>query len=85
MLIANLHLINKYEVTATAVAMQNFSFFMMVGVLGMASGMLMNVFAPVEAQGTLIYPNQSYLLVFGLFFIISVIELIYAFKLKDEY
>ncbi len=85
LLIANLHLINKYEITATAVAIQNFSFFMMVGILGMVSGMLMNVFKPIEIEGALIYPNQSYLLVFGLFFIISAIELIYAFKLKDEY
>lgn len=85
LLIANLHLINKYEITATAVAIQNFCFFMMVGILGMASGMLMNVFKPVEEQGILVYSNQSYLLVFGLFFAISIIELIYAFKLKDEY
>ena len=83
MLILTLHLINRYEVSATAVSIQNFGFFMMVGILGMISGMLMNVFEPVNNNGVLIYTNKSYLLVFGLFLILSIVEIICAFKIKD--
>jgi hypothetical protein len=57
---------------------------MMVGILGMISGMLMNVFEPVNKSGILIYSNNSYLLVFGLFLILSVFELISAMKIKDK-
>lgn len=85
LLIANLHALNRYEVSASAVAIQNFSYFMMVGVLGMISGMLMNIFKPVEQNGILVYTRNSYMLVFVLFFVISIVELIYAFKLKDNY
>lgn len=83
LLILALCVINRYEVSATAIAIQNFSFFMMVGLLGMISGMLMNVFEPTLKNGELIYSNNSYLLVFGLFFTLSLFELFCAFKIKD--
>ena len=85
LLILTLHLINRYEVSATAVSIQNFGFFMMVGLLGMVAGMLMNVFEPIKHNNVLVYSNESYLLVFGLFFILSLIEIFCAFKTKDNY
>ncbi len=83
LLITTLHLFNRYEVSATAVSIQNFGFFMMVGILGMISGMLMNVFKPENVNGIMIYSNKSYLLVFALFLILSIFEMYYAFKIKD--
>jgi len=83
LLILTLHIYNKYEISSVAVSIQNFAFFMMVGFLGMVSGMLMNVFEPVRQNNLLIYSNKAYLLVFGLFLILSFIELICAFKIKD--
>ena len=85
LLILTLHLINRYEVSATAVSIQNFGFFMMVGLLGMAAGMLMNVFEPIKHNNVMVYSNESYLLVFGLFFILSILEVICAFRTKDNY
>lgn len=85
LLILTLHVYNRYEVSATAVSIQTCSFFMMVGILGMVSGMLMNLFEPVNQNGILIYSNKSYLLVFGLFFILSMFEVICALKIKDEF
>ena len=84
LLVLTLHCFNRYEVSATAVSIQNFGFFMMVGVLGMVSGMLMNVFEPSDINGTLVYSGQSYILVYLLFLVLSVVELIYAFKIKDS-
>ena len=83
-LIMALHTINRHEVSATAVSIQNFGFFMMVGFLGMISGMLMNIYEPIEKNNVLVYSNKAYLLVFGLFLILSIFELICAFKIKDE-
>ena len=83
LLILTLHMYNRYEVSATAVSIQNFSFFMMVGILGMISGILMNVFEPINKSGVLIYSNHSYLLVFGLFLILSIFEVICAMRIKD--
>jgi H+/Cl- antiporter ClcA len=78
-------MINKYEISATAVAIQNFCFFMMVGILGALAGILMNVFEPVKTANALIYSRYSYLLVFGVFFVLSIIEIFCAFKTKDKY
>ena len=83
-LIMALHAINRNEVSATAVSIQNFSFFMMVGILGMATGLLMNVFEPIKQGNNLIYQNNSYLLVFGLFFILSLIQTYFGFKIVDK-
>ena len=79
-----LHTINRHEVSATAVSIQNFSFFMMVGLLGMITGMLMNVFEPIKRGENLVYQNESYLLVFGLFFILSLIQVYFGFKIVDK-
>ena len=84
LLIASLHAINRHEVSATAVSVQNFSFFMMVGLLGMVTGMLMNIFKPINENGILVYQNNSYMLVFGLFFILSLIQVYYGFKIVDK-
>lgn len=83
LLILTLHCLNRYEVSATALSIQNFGFYMMVGILGMLSGILMNMFEPTNVNGVLIYSNQSYILVFGLFLILSIIEMFCAFKIKD--
>ena len=85
LLILTLHLINRCEISATAVAVQNFGFFMMVGILGTVSGILMNMFEPIQKNGVLIYSNDSYLLVFGVFFVLSIVEVFCAFRTKDKY
>jgi len=75
---------NRYEVSATAVSIQNFGFFMMVGFLGMLVGMLMNRFEPLSENGILVYSRYSYLLVFALFLILTLVEVYCAFKIKDK-
>ena len=44
----------------------------------------MNVFEPIEKNNVLVYSNKAYLLVFGLFLLLSIFELFCAFKIKDE-
>ena len=83
-LIMALHMINRHEVSATAVSVQNFSFFMMVGLLGMITGMLMNIFEPIKQNDVLVYQNGSYILVFGLFFVLSLIQVYFGFKIVDK-
>jgi len=84
LLILTLHMYNRYEVSATAVSIQNFGFFMMVGFLGMLVGMLMNRFEPLSENGILVYSRYSYLLVFALFLILTLVEVYCAFKIKDK-
>lgn len=84
LLIMALHSLNRIEVSATAVSIQNFSFFMMVGLMGMITGMLMNVFEPIKQNGVLIYQNNSYLLVFGLFLTLSLVQVFVGFKIVDK-
>ena len=58
---------------------------MMVGLLGTIMGFLLDAFPPVEKNGILIYSTESYLLVFGLFFALSVFEMYKAMKLSNKY
>ena len=85
LLVPVLHLTNRKMVSGTAVSIMNFGFFMMVGILGTAAGFLLNVFAPQKTGNVLVYSNQSYLLVFGMFFLISVFEMYKAMKLSNKY
>ena len=84
-LVPVLHLTNRKMVSGTAVSIMNFCFFIMVGILGTATGFLLNILEPVKRGNTTVYTNSSYLLVFGLFFIISVFEMYKAMKLSDKY
>ena len=72
-------------VSGTAVSIMNFCFFTMVGLLGTAMGFLLNLFEPEKSGNVLVYSNQSYLAVFGLFFLLSVFELYKARKLSNKY
>lgn len=85
LLVPVLHLTNRKMISGTAVSIMNFCFFMMVGILGTVAGFLLNVFAPQKIGNVLVYSNKSYLLVFGLFFIISVFEMYKAMKLSNKY
>ncbi len=85
LLVPVLHLTNRKLVSSTAVSIMNFCFFTLVGILGTVSGFLLNIF-PAEKRGEIsIYSNHSYLLVFGLFFILSVFEMYKAMKLSEKY
>ena len=84
-LVPVLHLTNRKMVSGTAVSIMNFCFFMMVGILGTATGFLLNIFEPVKRGNVTVYTNSSYLLVFGLFFTVSVFEMYKAMKLSDKY
>ena len=85
LLVPVLHLTNRKMVSGTAVSIMNFCFFTMVGLLGTAMGFLLNLFAPEKVGEVLVYTNKSYLAVFGLFFMISVLELYKALKLSNKY
>lgn len=85
LLVPVLHLTNRKMISGTAVSILNFGFFMMVGILGTAAGFLLNIFEPQKIGNVLVYSNKSYLLVFGLFFVISVFEMYKAMKLSNKY
>ena len=84
-LVPVLHMTNRKMISGTAVSIMNFCFFMMVGILGTATGFLLNIFEPVKRGNVTVYTNSSYLLVFGMFLAVSVFEMYKAMKLSDRY
>ena len=84
-LVPVLHLTNRKMISGTAVSIMNFCFFTTVGILGTLTGFLLNIFEPVKRGNITVYTNHSYLLVFGLFFILSVFEMYKAMKLSNKY
>ena len=72
-------------ISGTAVSILNFSYFMMVGLLGTTTGYILHVFEPTRVGKTLVYSNNSYLLLFGVFLALSMYEIYRAMKLSDKY
>lgn len=76
---------NQDKYAVTAVSIMNFSFFVMVGVLGTVTGFLLNIHTPQRINGILAYDKSSYLLLFGFFLALSVFEMYKAAKLSNRY
>ena len=84
-LVPVLHLTNRKMVSGTAVSIMNFCFFIMVGILGTMTGILLNIFEPVIRGNVVAYTNEAYLLVFGMFLVLSVFEMYKAMKMSNKY
>ena len=76
---------NREEIAVTAVSIMNFCFFMMVGILGSLTGFLLNIHAPQRINGILVYGRESYLVLFGVFLVLSIFEMYKAAKLSNRY
>lgn len=85
LLVPVLHITNRKMVSGTAVSILNFGFFMVVGILGTITGIVLNLFEPTRIGNTLVYSNKSYLLLFGIFLFLSLYEMYKAAKLSDRY
>lgn len=85
LLVPVLHMTNTKITSGTAVSILNFGFFMVVGFLGSTTGFVLNLFEPVRIGNTLVYSNNSYLLLFGIFFLLSIYEVFKAMKLSNKY
>ena len=85
LLVPVLYATNRKMISGTAVSLLNFSYFMMVGLLGTATGYILHIFEPTRVGNTLVYSNNSYLLLFGVFLALSVYEIYRATKLSDKY
>ena len=85
LLVPVLYATNRKMVSGTAVSILNFSYFMAVGLLGTATGYILHIFEPSRIGKTLVYSNNSYLLLFGVFLTLSIYEIFRAMKLSDKY
>lgn len=85
LLVPVLYATNRKMISGTAVSILNFSYFMAVGLLGTATGYILHVFEPTRVGKTLVYSNNSYLLLFGVFLTLSIYEIYRAMKLSDKY
>ncbi|MBQ7765015.1 MFS transporter [bacterium] len=85
LLVPVLYATNRKMISGTAVSILNFSYFLMVGILGTATGYILHVFEPTRIGKTLVYSSNSYLLLFGVFLTLSVYEIYRAMKLSDKY
>jgi MFS family permease len=85
LLVPVLHMTNTKMTSGTAVSILNFGFFMVVGALGTVTGYVLNIFEPIRVGNTLVYNNNSYLLLFGIFFMLSIYEVYKAMKLSNKY
>lgn len=85
LLIPVLHMTNSKITSGIAVSVLNFSFFMMVGILGTATGYILKVFEPTRIGNRLVYSADSYLLLFGVFLALSLYEMYRAAKMSDKY
>ena len=76
---------NRKMISGTAVSIMNFCFFMMVGILGTITGFLLELTKPQRIGDTLVYSNNAYLLIFGMFLMLSIYEVYKVSKLSNKY
>ena len=74
---------NTPETMGTVVSLSNGIAYLAVALLGNATGLLLDLFAPERVGNALVYTTSSYLAVFGLFFLFSFGTLISACNLRD--
>ena len=84
-LVPILYMTNRKMISGTAVSIMNFCFFMMVGILGTITGFLLELTKPQRIGDTLVYSNNAYLLIFGMFLILSIYEVYKVSKLSNKY
>ena len=85
LLVPVLYATNRKNISGTAVSILNLSYFMAVGILSSITGYALNVFEPSRVGKTLVYNNNSYLLLFFIFLLLSIYEIYRAAKLSDKY
>ena len=85
LLVPVLHMTNTKMTSGTAISILNFGFFMVVGLLGTITGYVLNAFEPTRVGNILIYSNKSYLLLFSIFWGLSIYEMYKAAKLSNKY
>ena len=85
LLVPVLYATNRKMISGTAISILNFSYFMAVGILGNITGYVLNIFEPTRIGKTLVYNNNSYLLLFTFFLVLSIYEIFRAMKLSDKY
>lgn len=85
LLVPVLYATNRKMISGTAISILNFSYFMAVGILGNITGYVLNIFEPTRIGKTLVYNNNSYLLLFTIFLVLSIYEIFRAMKLSDKY
>lgn len=84
-LVPILYMTNRKMISGTAVSIMNFCFFMMVGILGTITGFLLELTKPQRIGDTLVYSNNAYLLIFGMFLMLSIYEVYKVSKLSNKY
>lgn len=76
---------NETRLTGTAIAFMNFSFYVSVAVFGNIVGLLLNVFPPEKRGEILIYPRESYLLVFGALSLFALIAAYHSMRISETF
>ena len=74
---------NPAKETGSAIAFSNFGAYMLVAVFGNVIGGLMNLFAPENTGGRLIYSREAYLAVFGFMLFCAAGVLYWALRIKE--
>ena len=84
LLIPLLHDINGQKDSSVAVCIMTSGFYFTVAILGNITGHILNLFEPVIVNGVKVYSNHSYILIFAIMIILSLISLICAFRLRES-
>ena len=74
---------NDGEFSGVAVSLLNFGCYIMVAILGNAAGLLMDMYRPERRGEVLVYSAESYLAVFGVMLMLSLVVAWTSFRLRE--
>lgn len=74
---------NERSLSGPAICLMNFSFYLAVAFFGNLTGLLMNLFPPESRSGILIYGRSSYLTVFSVLSLFSLLVFFCSMRMRE--
>ncbi len=84
LLIPLIHDINGAKESSIATCIMTSCFYFVVAILGNITGNVLNLFKPANIEGTLVYSNHAYIIIFLILLVLSVISTVCAFNMKES-
>ena len=83
--VASLREANDEKCFGTVMSVSNFIAYIVTAVFGGFTGKLMDIFPPTVIDGVKIYGQKSYLLIFSVLMLLSIISAICTMRLKETH
>ena len=84
LLVPLIHDINGMQNSGIATCIMTSGFYFVVAILGNITGHVLGMFEPIKLNGAEVYSNHTYLILFTIMLLISLVSVVCAFKMQES-